>query len=138
MRTRLPVRLRACGLALLAVLAVPPAAAWVSFGESDATAYYVDPDSIRVEGPQRRVWRLFDYKERQRNGVQSGKALIEIHCREGTYRYLRTMYYSGPMGKGKYLGGVREHRKEYIGPGTMISQLASFVCADRPPAKPGS
>ena len=132
-RTRFPAtaswraNLRAALLAALACVA-GSASAWVSIGESEATAYYLDPDSVRTEGAQRRVWRLFDLKERQPDGVQSGKALIEIDCRAGTYRYLKTMYYSGGMGKGRYLGGRGEHRKEHIAPGTMIGQLATRVC----------
>ena len=122
----LPRILLAAGLALGAAGA---ASAWVSIGESESTAYYLDPDSVRSEGAHRRVWRLFEYKAPQGDGVKSGKALIEIDCQGGTYRYLKTMYYSDAMGKGKYLGGRGEHRKEYIGPGTMVGQLASMVCA---------
>ena len=127
--------LRAVTLAGLALGAASAAGAWVSVGESESTAYYLDPDSVRTEGPHRRVWRLFDAKEQQGEGVRSGKALIEIDCQAGTYRYLKTMYYSEPMGKGRYLGGRGAHRKEYIGPGTMIGQLANLVC---PPAQPGA
>jgi hypothetical protein len=118
---------RLCALAAALVVAMP-AAAWVAVGESESTSYYLDPDSIRVEGTHRRVWRLFDYKEKQANGVRSGKALIEIDCQADTYRYLRTMYYSEPQGRGKVLGGARERRKEHVVPGTMIAQLAKAAC----------
>lgn len=121
------MRTACAGLGLLLLLAAP-ARAWVSLGETETTAYYLDPDTVKSEGQQRRVWRLFDLKEKQRNGIKSGKALIEIDCDAGTYRYLRTMYYSDSMGKGRYLGGVRDQRKEYIGPGSMIGQLAKTVC----------
>src|SRR6476620_3134261 len=100
---------RVCALAA-ALFVAAPAGAWVAVGESESTSYYLDPDSIRVEGSHRRVWRLFDYKEQQANGVRSGKALIEIDCQADTYRYLRTMYYSEPQGRGKLLGGARERR----------------------------
>ncbi|MEJ8839919.1 surface-adhesin E family protein [Ramlibacter sp. AN1133] len=123
--TALPRVLLAAALALGATGA---AAAWVSIGESESTAYYLDPDSVRSEGAHRRVWRLFEYKGQQREGVKSGKALIDIDCQAGTYRYLKTMYYSDAMGSGKYLGGRGEHRREHIAPGTMIGQLASMVC----------
>jgi hypothetical protein len=106
-----------------------PARGWVHLGDSAATSYYMDPETLRVDGQQRRVWRLFEYRESQSNGVQSGKALIEIDCRDRTYRYLRTMYYSGGMGQGKFVGGMGAQRKEYIGPGTMIDSLARTVCA---------
>ena len=120
--------LRASALAGLALGAAGAAGAWVGIGESESTAYYLDLDSVRTEGAHRRVWRLFDLKAPQDDGVRSGKALIDIDCRAGTYRYLKTMYYSEPMGRGRYLGGRGEHRKEHIGPGTMVGQLASMVC----------
>ena len=104
------------------------AGAWVAVGESESTSYYLDPDSIHVQGAHRRVWRLFDYKEPQASGVRSGKALIEIDCEAGTYRYLRTMYYSQPQGRGKVLGGARERHQEHIVPGSMVAQLARATC----------
>lgn len=119
--------LRTLAVAALSLGGAGAAHAWVSLGESESTAYYLDPDTVRTEGTKRRVWRLFDLKE-ARDGVRSGKALIEIDCRRGTYRYLKTMYYSEPMGTGKYVGGRGEHGREHIAPGTMISQLATRVC----------
>lgn len=131
--------LRTLALAALALgFAGAAPAAWVSLGESESTTYYLDADTVRTEGARRRVWRLFDLKE-ERNGVRSGKALIEIDCRRDTYRYLKTMYYSEGMGTGKYVGGRGEHPPEHIAPGTMIGQLATRVCepaADRAAAAP--
>ena len=124
-------------LAAPALAATSPAAqAWVRYGESELTAYYYDPATVRSEAQRKRVWRLFEHKEPDREGVQSGKALIEIDCRDRTYRYLRTTYYSGKMGEGKYLGGRGEHRSEHIGPGTMIHHLARAVC--EPAAAPAA
>jgi len=119
--------LRVCCAAATLLVAVP-AGAWVAVGESESASYYLDPDTIHVDGPRRRVWRLFDYKEKQASGVRSGKALIEIDCQADTYRYLRTTYYSEPQGRGKVLHGARERRKEDIVPGTMIAQLAKATC----------
>lgn len=127
-RLALPALLRIAALAALALGATGARSAWVGIGESEATAYYLDPDSVRTEGTHRRVWRLFDLKAPQGDGVRSGKALIEVDCRAGTYRYLKTMYYSETMGRGRPLGGRGEHRKEHIAPGTMVGQLAAMVC----------
>jgi len=119
---------RALAATLLACAGAGASAAWVSIGESESTAYYLDPATVRSDGAHRRVWRLFDFKQQEREGVKSGKALIDIDCQAGTYRYLKTMYYSEAMGQGRYVGGRGEHRKEYIAPGTMIGQLAGLVC----------
>jgi hypothetical protein len=121
-----------CALAGMLVLA-GSAHAWVAVGESESISYFLDPDTIRVQGAQRRVWRLFEYKEAQATGIRSGKALIEIDCQADTYRYLRTMYYAEPQGRGKLLGDAHERRKEHIVPGTLIAQLAKTAC-QAPPA----
>lgn len=115
-------------LALASFAAQAQGADWVSYGQSENGAYYFDKSSIRAEGDRKRVWRLFALREPQA-GVQSGKALIELQCKAGTYRYLRTLYYSGPMGQGKYVGGSREQSPEPITPGSMIGELAQKVCA---------
>lgn len=120
-------------IAFGACASLAQAAGWVQYGESEHTTYYYEPGTVRAEAQRKRVWRLFEHKEAQHNGVQSGKALVEIDCRDWTYRYLRTTYYSGKMGKGKYLGGTREHRGDHIGPGTMIHHLAGVVCQSEGP-----
>ena len=104
-----------------------PQPQWVSYGESETGSYFFDPGSVRTEGERKRVWRLFALKQ-ARDGVQSGKALIEFQCKEGTYRYLRTLYYSGPMGQGQYVGGAKAQGPEPFAPGTMIGELAQKVC----------
>lgn len=123
-----PALLRAAVLAaLLAIHAQAHAAEWVSYGQSETGSYYFDRASVRSDGDKRRVWRLFALKEPQ-GGVHSGKALIEFQCKSSTYRYLRTLYYSGPMGQGKYVGGAKAQPAEPVGPGTMIGELAQKVC----------
>ena len=124
-RTTFPI------VAVLALAALPAQAQpadWVGYGQSESGSYYFDRSSLRAEGERRRVWRLFALREPQA-GVQSGKALIEFRCQAGTYRYLRTLYYSGPMGDGRYLGGAREQSDEPVTPGSMIGELAARVCA---------
>jgi hypothetical protein len=117
---------------LLAALTVAAAAtaseAWVRYGESEIGAHYFDPATVRADGARRRVWRLIDRRERLPAGIQSGKALIEIDCGNSTYRYIKTLQYSGKMGKGRYLGGEGEQPPEHMGPDTMAAHLARLVC----------
>lgn len=101
---------------------------WVSYGESEIGTHYFDPASVRANGTQRRVWRLIDRKQKLAGGIQSGKALIEIDCAGGTYRYVQTLQYSGKMGTGRFLQGDGEQAQEHIGPGTMVAHLARLVC----------
>ena len=101
---------------------------WTAVGESETSSHYFDSSSVRSEGNRKRVWRLFEQKKKGADGVQSGKALIEIDCREWTFRYVRTLYYDGRMGHGRYLGGGGEQPPDHIGPGSMVGHLAKAVC----------
>jgi hypothetical protein len=128
--------------ASLLLATAPARAAWVAYAESESGMFYVDPESVREEGNRRQVWRLFDLKERRTDGVQSGKALVEVDCNARTYRYLRTLYYAGPMARGKYLGGATAQPAEPISPGSAIGDLARRVCArgaaPQPQPQPGT
>ncbi|TFZ03797.1 surface-adhesin E family protein [Ramlibacter humi] len=116
-------------LACLSLAAAHAHADWVSYGESESGTYYFDPATVRSEGSGRKVWRLFELKE-AKEGVKSGKALLEIDCKAASYRYLRTLYYSGTMGQGKVVGGAREQSTEPIGPGSMVALLSQKVCPE--------
>ncbi|WP_374663560.1 surface-adhesin E family protein [Ramlibacter sp.] len=126
------IRLLAATLVMLMMAAgaqaSTPATTWEPYGESENAVHYYDTVSVRVEGSRRRVWRLFDLRARAENGVQSGMALVEIDCRESAFRYLRTIYFDGPKGHGKYLGGASDLQFDPIGPGSMIGQLARRLC----------
>jgi hypothetical protein len=101
---------------------------WVNYGESEIGVHYWDPTSVRAEGERKRVWRLIDRRQRLGSGIQSGKALIEIDCKAGKYRYLKTMQYSGNMGQGRLVEGDNEQPPEFVAPGTMIGHLSKLVC----------
>ena len=60
--------------------------------------------------------------------MRSGKALLEVDCQGGSYRYLRTWYYSEAHGQGRTLGGARAQPAEPIVPGSTIAALAARVC----------
>ncbi|KQT14342.1 surface-adhesin E family protein [Ramlibacter sp. Leaf400] len=125
---RLRALLHAAALAVAASALPAQADDWVSYGQSENGSYYFDRATLRTDGDRKRVWRLFALKAPRGDGVQSGKALIEFNCKAETFRYLRTMYYSGPMGQGRYVGGAKEQSTEPVGPGTMIGELARRVC----------
>jgi len=114
---------------VLLLAAQAQAAQWVSYGESDTGTFYFDATSVQARGDRKRVWRLFELKDKRADGVQSGKAWVELDCKESTFRYLRTMYFAGPQGAGKYLGGAKAQPSEPIAPGSMVALLAQKVCA---------
>lgn len=131
---KLPLRALLLSLACAAGLAsaLPAAAAdpgWTQYGESESAVYSYDRGTLRTDRQRRLVWRMFEHKAQpDPDAVASGKALIEIDCRNRTYRYLKTIYYSDKGGKGRYLGGIGPQKGDHIAPGTMIGQLAEAVC----------
>lgn len=135
-RHLLPQTCRAVA-ALLALLLAPAALAqapgWVGYGESETGTYFFDPASIQGQGDRKRVWRLFELKDKRTDGVQSGKALIEFDCKESSYRYLRTLYYAGSQGQGRVIGGAQAQAAEPVSPGSMIGALAQRVCRPERP-----
>lgn len=124
-------RALACGTGA-ALLALGAAAAgtsdWARVGENGNTSFYFDRANVRMQADRRQVWRLFEQAKADAQGVRSGTALVEIDCKAATYRYLRTLHYSGRMGQGDYLGGSGEQPWEHIGPGTFVQRLAGLVC----------
>lgn len=123
-----PARFAALALVTASTFASAQTPRWEPYGESGTGSFYYDAASVQARDGRKRVWRLFELKEKRDDGVQSGKALIEFDCRESTYRYLRTMYYAGSRGEGKYLGGAQAQAAEPVGPGSMIGLLAARVC----------
>ena len=126
----LPLRrvLRAAAMAWLVLAGSAQANGWVGYGESESGTFYFDPASVQSKGQRHRVWRLFELKQPRADGVQSGKAWIEFDCQASTYRYLRTLYFAGRQGQGKYLGGAQAQPEEPIGPGSMIGLLSQKIC----------
>ena len=121
--------LRIPALVLLAALALPGhAAEWQRYGESETATYDYDATSLRGPATARQVWRLVNLKGQRADGVRSGKALVELDCQAGTYRYLRTWYYSDTQGRGRTLGGARAQPAEPIVPGSTIAALSARVC----------
>jgi hypothetical protein len=85
---------------ILMLLTSPACAEWVKVGTSNTAAHYVDPASVRKDGDFRQVWLLQDMVEADLDGVRSVRALQEINCADGRYRYLSVTAYSGPMASG--------------------------------------
>ncbi|HYF18464.1 MAG TPA: surface-adhesin E family protein [Ramlibacter sp.] len=127
--------LRAISVALL-LAPLAGQAQWVSYAQTESGSFFLDPGSVRQEGPRTLVWRLFELQQRRGDGVQSGKALVELDCAAGSYRYLRTFHYGGSMGHGQYIGSAAVHPPEPISPGSVVDELARRVCPRPAPSKP--
>ena len=117
---------------LLAALMVASAsvwAEWVRWDESDNAVFYYDSKTIIRDGNLRRVWRLDDFKQRNKDGELSFRALVEYDCTEKRRRILSRSTHSESMARGKILfspDGVSEWG--YIPPGSISERLLKIVC----------
>ena len=75
-------------------------AEWVKVGTTSSAVHYIDPTTVRKDGNFRQVWLLQDMFETDVDGVRSVRALQELNCVDGRFRYLSVTAYSGPMAGG--------------------------------------
>jgi hypothetical protein len=118
-------------LCLLLNLAAAPAwADWVKVIDNDVVVIYIDPATIRKDGNIRRVWELYDLKQRDRDGEMSRRVLYEYDCKEERYRFLSLSAHSEPMAGGRVLNtGSSPTAWDYVAPGTVAATKMQFVCA---------
>ena len=88
---------------LLTVGAAPAVAAWTQIVETDFVTTYMDLGTIRKQGNIRKVWKLWDFKERQKRGELSVVLDSEHDCKEKKGRPLEMILYSQNMAKGNVI-----------------------------------
>src|SRR6185295_11798686 len=94
-------KLRA-GMTVIAVVAgmtavsfaIPAWAEWVKIGTTNMAVHYIDPATVRSFGNLRQVWLMQDMVEADIDGVRSVRALQELNCQDGRYRFLSVTAYS--------------------------------------------
>lgn len=119
------MRLILCSLLLL--VAAPSWAAWTKMVE---IAFFVDSDTIRINGNLRHVLELQDLKAKDSGGELSRRIQVEYDCKEGRRRLLSLTAYAGPMATGNVLVNVnRTSEWDYITAGATASSTLKFVCA---------
>ena len=116
---------------LLATSAASTFAEWTAFFETGTSTFYIDYESIRKEGSNRKFWYLSNAKQRQ-NDDEGMSRLVrpEVDCKEERYRLLSNAVYSESMAGGQVLfnrsslGPWAE-----IPPGTAVASMLKIVCA---------
>jgi hypothetical protein len=107
----------------------PAVAEWVKLGTTNTAVHYIDPTTVRGDGILRQVWLLQDMVETDLDGVRSVRALQELNCVDGRYRYLSVKAYSGPMARGNLV--VEHGMRDGWGVGPPVgyrSAVANIVC----------
>lgn len=81
---------------------------WVRVTENSEAVFYINPDTLVIDGDRRRHWEMQDLKARDPQGEWSRQAALEYDCTVGRARAFHYADYDGPMASGTRLrsGGV--------------------------------
>ena len=106
-------------------------AEWVKVGSSTEDTFYFDSSTIRVEGDKRKVWVLFDYKQRDKYGAFSARTRNEYDCKGEKLQILSATLHSESMAAGKTLSNKQYTTEDWsdIPPNTFAENLLKIVCA---------
>ena len=104
---------------------------WVKVGESiNGSSFYIDLETIRKDGNQRKVWSVRDFKQRDNNGQMSSRSRDEFDCKGERQRMLSLTTHDEPMTRGKtLLSGQVNGDWADIPPGTVVETILKIVCA---------
>lgn len=116
-------------LSLALLVTCPAWAEWVLVGGSKEAFAYIDSTTIRRDGNLRKVWVLFDKKQRDAYGNLSARMRNEYDCSQEKYRNLTFTAFFEPMGDGK-IGYSDSSISQWtdIAPGTIDNTILRFVC----------
>lgn len=113
-------------------VAAPYLAEWVKVAEAgdESVTFYIDPASLRKEGNLRKVWLIYDLKQRDKGGVMSRLLRNEYDCKEERHRMLAASSHSGPMAGGLTLGSFSGSDEWSANPpGSIGATVLNRVCA---------
>ena len=91
---------------LLMLIASPAWANWTVVQSSNGTDFYIDFETVKVEGSKRKAWQLSNYSTLQSIGgyeFSSMRVRVEFDCKEEKSRFLTLSVFSSPNASGKPL-----------------------------------
>lgn len=105
-------------------------AEWIKIDSMEVSILYIDPATIRKEGSLRKVWTLFNLKQRATDGTMSIRSRQEFDCKDEKYRFLTMTKYTGPMTEGKMISNGENPSDWFeIPPDTSAESFLKIVCA---------
>jgi hypothetical protein len=103
-------------------------AEWVFIGSTTKADVFIDPATIRKDANLRKVWQVYDLKQRDK-GVLSDRGRAEYDCSQERYRWLYSSTHGGAMASGELLssdaniGAWRD-----IPPDSIANEVLQIVC----------
>ena len=117
-------------LSLLLLASGAACAEWLKFSETASYNFYINPDTIRMDGKLIKVWLLNDYKNRSETGGLSSRVKIEIDCSGERIRTLTLSEHSEHMAGGELtFTGKKENDWRDVAPDTVNEKALKLVCA---------
>jgi hypothetical protein len=100
---------------------------------ADQGMYYMDPQSIEQQGPNKQLWTVLDYRSAQTTSegqsYRSMRAQVQINCKARLARLTHTTFYSGGMLNGAVVqrqGMLRDWME--IEADSPMARIARRVC----------
>ena len=114
----------------LVLVSTHATAAWKEFDRSGATSFYIDLETLKINGDKRMVWTLVEAKTP--DGSISVGAQMEFDCVNEIERTLAAGSYSEPMGRGvfKRTDAIFPDWKA-VAPGTVSYKRMQAACISR-------
>ena len=106
---------------------------WEPLTLADQGMYYLDPQSIEQQGPNKQLWTVLDYRSAQTTSegqsYRSVRAQLQINCKARLARLTHMTYYSGGMLNGAVVqrqGMLRDWNE--IEADSPMARIARRVC----------
>lgn len=104
-------------------------AEYLTYSKSDDAQHYYEPETIKRENGNVRVWILMDFKKVQPDGGNSYRLLEEVDCKERRIRRLQMTVFKGAIGTGDTLAqNDAQGEWSFIPPATVFDYLKNKVC----------
>lgn len=108
---------------------LPASAVWVWVADASDTSYYIDPTTLKKQGPSRVVWELADYKEASQYGNFSAISRLEYDCSAERKRLLTSAFYTGKMGTGSVIASNSKASEwDHHPPSSVGNVLLKLIC----------
>ena len=108
-------------------------AGWTSVGRFDRGEFYIDRSTIAVNGDQREVWSMMNYRnpEMHPNGhiFRSTRSLLQLQCKARLARAVHMSHFTDSMLGGKQIskmGSLPEW--DPVPPDTPMREILDLVC----------
>ena len=92
---------------------------------------YIEGKTGKIKGKIRSYNMLVDYAERTVLGDLSYKTLVEVNCKNLSYRYLSTKWYKKPLARGKTSssGPTKDRSWKPNTSGSVMEYIKMGICA---------